>query len=181
MSPAAALLIVAALTSGDGPIVYEVPSAGGSLADQRRAAFVAAPFRVERGQIVRGDWRSSDEILGRGSAHVIVAASWCPACKALLSRLGRERTRRVPVLLFLEDEYALHEASARGAGKVIPTRPGSRRPVLWDAAMLEGFPLQLWLLRAGSSIERQLTAYPFHLVCTRDACRPVAAGRGRAG
>jgi thiol-disulfide isomerase/thioredoxin len=175
MGAAAALLFVSALAAGDGPIVYEVPPGGASLADQRRAPFIAAPFRVEAGQVLRGDWRSSDEILGRGSTRVVVVASWCPACKELLSRMAREPGRAWPIVLFLEDEHALRtgrDAPGSAAG------PGSHGdPVLLDATVLEGFPLQLWLLRSGSNLARQVTRYPTHLVCTRDGCRPAAAAR----
>jgi thiol-disulfide isomerase/thioredoxin len=175
MGAAAALLFMSGLAAGDGPIVYEVPPGGASLADQRRAPFIAAPFRVDAGQVLRGDWRSSDEILGRGPTRVVVVASWCPACKELLSRMAREPRRAWPIVLFLEDEYALRtgrDAPGGAAG------PGSRGdPVLLDAAVLEGFPLQLWLLRSGSSLARQVTRYPTHLVCTRDRCRPAAPRR----
>ncbi len=173
MGAAAALLFVSALVAGDGPIVYEVPPGGASLADQRRAPFIAAPFRVEAGQVLRGDWRSSDEILGRGSTRVVVVASWCPACKELLSRMAREPGRAWPIVLFLEDEYALR--TGRDSGAADPGSRGAR--VLLDATLLEGFPLQLWLLRSGSTLARQVTRYPTHLVCTRDGCRPAAAAR----
>jgi thiol-disulfide isomerase/thioredoxin len=173
LSVPAVLLVSSLLATGGGPVVYDVPSAGPSLVEQRRAVFVAAPFRVEEGKVVREEWRSSDEVLGAGTTHVVVVASWCPACKKLLSRLARARTPGAPLVLFLEDEVVLLEARARGSGAARPRGPRSSDPVLRDAPSLEDFPLQLWLLRSGSPLGRRVTHYPFHLSCTRDACRPA--------
>ncbi len=183
MTAPLALVVGCALLASDGPLVYEVPAGGASLEGQRRQLFFAAPFEVRGGQIQRGAWTSSDEVLGSGWTQVVVVASWCPACRQLLVRLPAERPRRT-VILLLEDENLrlLEQAGPRGKvanqGSRFPPGAGSERG-LADAAALEGYPLPLHLLRADSALARQVTHYPFKFVCSRTRCIPERAQPGR--
>jgi hypothetical protein len=151
---APAILVAAlALSAGGEPFVYEVPRGGASLESQRRPLFFAAAFRVREGRVVRGEWTPSDELLGEGPTRVVVVASWCPACHRLLERLSTQRPQTT-VILFLE-------------------RRGGAAP-LADAASLARYPLAFHLLRAGSKMARQVTAFPTTFVCSRTQCTPEA-------
>jgi thiol-disulfide isomerase/thioredoxin len=181
MTAPLALIVACALLASDGPLVFEVPAEGPSLSAQRTPVFFAAPFEVRDGQLRRGAWTSSDEILGEGWTRVIVVASWCPACKELLQRLSAERPRRT-VILLLEDENETRLERAVRRGKLTSERGPLGRGAqperrLADAAVLEGYPLPLHLLRSDSALARQVTHYPFMFSCSRTRCTPERARR----
>lgn len=178
-----ALIIACALFAADGPLVFDVPSGSAPPGAQRDVLFLAAPFEVRGGRFRRGAWTSSDEILPDGWTRVIVVASWCPGCRNLLERLSADRPSRT-VVLFLEEENDLLLEHAVRERKVTReqarlAREAHRGQPLRDAAMLEGFPLPLYLMRSGSALARQVTQYPFTFMCSRARCTPERARASR--
>lgn len=178
------LMIACVLFSSDGPLVLDVPADGAPPQARHSALFVAAPFEVKGGQVRRGAWTSSDEILGEGSTRVIIVASWCPACRKLLERLSGERPRR-SAILFLEDENelllerAVRQRRLTAERARLELRARQEQP-LANAGAFEGYPLTLHLLRSGSTLARQITHYPFILACSRTRCTPERArAKGR--
>lgn len=153
-----ALVILALTLEAGAPYVYDVPRGAPSLEKQRRPLFFAAPFSVQAGRVVRGEWRSSDQILTHRPTRVVVVASWCPACHSYLRRLLAERPQRT-VILFVEDE-----AERRGAAGGAP---------LSNAASLERYPLEFHLLSTDSPIAR-VSQFPTFFTCSRKECRQDA-------
>ncbi len=114
------------------------------------------PFRVERGRLIGGSWITSDDLLGRETRRVVIVASWCPACHHLLRKLAAQPRRSRELILFLDDEA--ERRNGTGA-------------ILTDAASLERYPLEFYVVRAsGSGLARQVTHYPFRLLCNRREC-----------